>query len=301
MGLTKEEKKAIKLYKKGDKVGKIIKECYLSYGVFYRILNENNVPLREPQLTQKQKKEIIQRYKNGETGTQLEREYKCSRQSIYELLKRSNTPIRHQKTYPVNEGYFDKINHQNKAYLLGFWAADGFRIKNSVGISLTERDKDILIKMREILSTSERPFARGKNDKCLTLRIGNEHLAKRLDELGIVERKTFSVRAPLKEIKSYNRHYIRGVLDGDGWITQRKDKQWRIGIVSGSSDFIDDLCWIIEGELKIKPLTYQRGNVRDLIIGRKDDIYKFLNWIYEDAELFLKRKYKKYQEFLDWY
>ena len=33
-------------------------------------------------------------------------------------------------------------------------------------------------------------------------------------------------------------------------------------------------------------------------INKTTDIYKFLDWIYDDADLYLERKYQKYQQFL---
>ena len=55
------------------------------------------------------------------------------------------------RRYNLDEEYFDNINSQNKAYILGFLYADGSNNpkKHTVSISLQEEDRYILEWMRK--------------------------------------------------------------------------------------------------------------------------------------------------------
>jgi len=45
--------------------------------------------------------------------------------------------------------------------------------------------------------------------------------------------------------------------------------------------------------------TPKDGNWTQIKVNRQEDIKTFLDWIYKDAPIYLERKYKKYQEFLN--
>ena len=59
----------------------------------------------------------------------------------------------HKPGYEFNEHYFDDIDSNEKAYFLGFIAADGGveRQKGPLSFSLQKRDKEILIKFCECI------------------------------------------------------------------------------------------------------------------------------------------------------
>ena len=244
--------------------------------------------------------DIIEQYLNGATGDQLGKQYNCTRQSIYTLLDRNGIKRRQQVNYPVNEHYFDKIDHPNKAYLLGFIAGDGYnsRKENRLKIELAGRDKEILDKFKNILSCSEKPLYKSSRDGTYTLSLYSKHLSKQLENLGIMQNKTFKVRVPFKHIKGYESHFFRGIFDSDGGLY--KSGHWRF-LITGNHNFIQDLCNLVEDklELKFEPKGRSYTEVCDLKTGGKNNIYKLLEWIYKDAELYLERKYLKAEEFFD--
>lgn len=247
--------------------------------------------------------EIIQRYQNGETGNSLAKIFNCSRNSIYELLKRNDISRRLQVVYPINEHYFDMIDHQNKAYILGFLFADGYhyQIKNIIKLQLASKDKEILIKFREILSSPDKKLYQDKRDGSYSLELCNKHLSQQLEKLGMVQNKTFEIRVPFKEIKGFESHFVRGYYDGDGTISKRtKGNRWDVSITSNSA-FVNDLNFLLKQFLDIEFGITQQGKVQDIRTSNKKKINLFLNWIYEDAELYLERKYLRAQNFLDSY
>lgn len=145
--------------------------------------------------------------------------------------------------YELNETYFDCIDTENKAYILGLLYADGNVGKetNIIQISLQESDKSILEKMqKEIGSThplkmipynSKNP--NWKNQFCLS--ISNKYMHDSLVKQGLVPNKSLILKYPNFLENNLQRHFIRGYMDGDGSISQNpKDK--RASLV-GANDF----------------------------------------------------------------
>lgn len=78
--------------------------------------------------------------------------YNCSPGSIDGILKRNGIQKRSNKDnsrrFNVNHDYFEKIDSEEKAYWLGFIAADGYVNKaNCVGVTLASKDHAHLLKL----------------------------------------------------------------------------------------------------------------------------------------------------------
>ena len=58
------------------------------------------------------------------------------------------------RTYTLDEKYFDKIDSQNKAYILGFIYADGSINKGCLNITLSNKDVEILEFIKDELKYS---------------------------------------------------------------------------------------------------------------------------------------------------
>lgn len=50
-------------------------------------------------------------------------------------------------------------------------------------------------------------------------------------------------------------------------------------------------------DCRVLDASNKNGITSSLYISKKEDIKKFLDWIYKDAELFLKRKHEIYTDF----
>ena len=71
----------------------------------------------------------------------------------FNLIREKVLPKRSKSRYSLNERYFEKIDNNNKAYWLGFIAADGC-VSNKKGgrylyIELSRKDRDHLEKFKE--------------------------------------------------------------------------------------------------------------------------------------------------------
>ena len=109
---------------------------------------------------------LIEEYLNGSSLAALSRKYNISAYRIKSLLQKNNIAIRsrneqnkfspqNQRKYFINDNYLNNIDCEDKAYFLGFLAADGtIQSDGSIKITLSSVDKELLIKFQKILETN---------------------------------------------------------------------------------------------------------------------------------------------------
>lgn len=263
-------------------------------------------------LTNAEKEEIENLYKNEnynfiDIGRKLNRYESTIRRYLNSLGYIAKSQSELQRKYTIVEDFFDKIDTEEKAYILGLLYADGYNNtdKNDVCISLKEDDVEILNKITNIIqptkplfyldmSPENRGMKNSKNQYRLT--INNKHISKRLVELGCGKAKTSVIKFPSSEQvpNSLLHHFVRGYFDGDGSVSNGK---WsKVDIIS-TPEFLTDLQNILKESIGIgiTKLNYSRKyskevNIVSLNIGGRLQCMKFKEWLYKDATIFLKRK-----------
>lgn len=282
----------------------------VSLSTINRRLKENDVKSRHPWLTDERKLEIYECYKKEKNKSKVSKIMHVSDSTIDKILKEyGETPIDLSHAcmkYTLNETYFDLINDQNKAYILGLLYADGCIGKNinSIQLSLQEKDKSILEKINLLLE-NPRPLKfinyKEKNPNWQNqyrITIVNKHMHDSLIKQGVIPNKSLILTFPENIDKNLYRHFIRGYLDGDGSIS-KNIKEKRTSFV-GTEVFCKKAKEIIESELNIHcSICYchdKNKPTRNLCIAGKNQVKKFLDWIYSDANLYLDRKYQIYYD-----
>ena len=208
--------------------------------------------------------------------------------------------------YKINDRYFEIIDNPNKAYWLGFIAADGCVSCGKLGIELNYKDDKHLIKFLNDIQ-SPRPIkyrTRKNNIKSVILEIRNSNLVKDLEKYNIIPRKTYNLVFP-NIPKEYYKDYIRGFYDGDGTYTcVHKEEcinnkkyiinRGEISCVCKCKDFLLDIYEILNTEGIKAHLTHdKRDDLYYLRIYNKADKLKFIDYIYYDNCLMLDRKKEK--------
>lgn len=111
-----------------------------------------------------------------------------------------------------------------------------------------------------------------------------------MDLHGIMPCKSYDVQFPFVP-KEYLHHFIRGYFDGDGYVNY---PTYTVSFVGGSHSFMNSLIQTLQ-EQNLKPnFINKKTHFRVILSGRKT-IKLFSDWIYEDKELFLQRKYEIFQ------
>jgi len=213
--------------------------------------------------------------------------------------------------YSYDSDFFEKIDTEEKAYWLGFFYADGYvnitkqkkQTGHEVGLELKKSDIGHLKKFNKSINGNFKPIIRTRKpttfvkkfiDTC-SIRIYSKKMVYDLINAGVTQRKTFTIEFPF--IEDYLvRHFIRGFFDGDGslWIDNTRNFL-KCKFTSASPVFINQLrntlyCSGIESYI------VKSRNVLDLCIGDKKSVGIFLNYIYQDSNIFLDRKKKLYYD-----
>lgn len=279
---------------------------------------------RKSKFSEIQKQEMVQRYKDGNcTLTSLAKEYGSFRKIITSILLKNNVIIKSQnesqRLFPLNQEFFDIIDTEEKAYFLGLLYADGYNNeeRNLIQLSLSEEDVDILHSFNKSLESSKKlEFLniKKRNPKwknAYRLSINSIKISKRLAELGCWQRKSLTLKFPTEDqVPSHLlRHFIRGYFDGDGCIclsTNRaginKNKQVYTFSVISTKDFCSGLKNTISKNIDIDCRMYDLGknyNISTKVIAKSGQLaLEILKWLYQDATVYLQRKYNKYLECL---
>lgn len=217
--------------------------------------------------------------------------------------------MNYQAKYKINEFYFDEINTQEKAYILGFFYADANHTKNgrknTIRLALHNKDIEILEKINCLLE-HDKPIR--FNRQMAELEIANKHISDTMLIHGLEPKKTFTLKYPKWIQLNLQWHFIRGYFDGDGSIglynppsSRGKSKIASFSLVSTES-FCLSISNIFKEELNIVCKLRTRfpercNNTRMIQIGGNIQVRRILDKLYDNATIFLNRKYSIYQEF----
>ena len=172
--------------------------------------------------------------------------------------------------------------------------ADGCINKNNViSFTLHENDREILeMYITELQATNE--ITHVVNKPHVRMSLCSKHMCDTLIEMGCGHNKTFNLTFP-KIQEEFKYDFIRGFMDGDGCIsiTNRGNRKYINLSFTGTSEMLEELKLLFNVD---NPVTFYR-NSYTLHIGKKDDVLRILNNIYLNAELYMTRKFNKYQEY----
>ena len=126
--------------------------------------------------------------------------------------------------------------------------------------------------------------------------IARKKIGQDLIRLGVVPNKTFVLKYPNFLTEDQHSHFLRGYIDGDGCISKYDGHCCNVSFL-GTYDFCYGAKEIIESILDIHCCIRPDKNIYKILINGKNQVKKFLNWIYKDAELYLTRKYERYCQY----
>lgn len=210
----------------------------------------------------------------------------------------------HPRKYSVNDCYFDEIDSEEKAYILGFLCADGYLMTNicQLGIDLHPQDEEILHRIKKCMSL-ESPVKNGSTKCGYTMRRliwTSRPMHAKLISYGIKPRKSYnlsnlSVKIPPKMY----RHFFRGYFDGDGgWVwglTGNKNEKSYRRRLTFSIRATPDFCYYLQS-LCIINLNYTFSKTGVLKSSRELISYLLGRWLYDKSTIYLTRKYNKFME-----
>lgn len=236
-----------------------------------------------------------------ESYTSVAKKFGVNRQTISGRIK--NAPNR--RKLKVNSNYFEVIDTEEKAYWLGFFEADGcIKRDGTIQLTLCHEDYEHVNKFKHAID-SEHKIKIENNEsyksgaKTAVIRFRDKKMVQDLNKLGVCNNKTFNEKPPENLREDLIKHYIRGLIDGDGWFSWSKDNRrdyinYEFGLGS-SKEMLKWLTEQFENFINIKPRKITEYKTINRIRYSGKDVLKILDWLYKDAEIYLDRKYEKYR------
>ena len=240
------------------------------------------------------------------TYTDIENKYNISRKSFQRLCEHNQISYRTYETkYKFNRFAFKTIETEEDAYILGFMLADAYicEQRSALRIKLHSRDEDILHKINKYLNSNveiKYEYHNVTKNKLSYLYFSSVELTETLKTYGICGNKSCREKFYHKMPNELKRHYIRGLIDGDGYIS-KDEATPQIGMC-GSHDVLYNVAIILKDalNLSINPETIVRydagSNIYRLsIYGQK--AISVINFLYKDSKIYLDRKYELAKRF----
>lgn len=278
--------------------------------------------------TTEYKREIInmaiEEYKNtprlDRSISKLSDKYGLNRKTIVKYIKNEGIKIENScNASSFNEHIFQKIDTEEKAYWLGFLYADGYTTVNrhEVGLSLAIKDIDHLKKFNKFLSYSKglniqesHQFgsksnlnSKGEEMYMVKTAIRNINLWTDLNNAGCIPNKSLILTFPSQDIlpKQLILHFIRGYFDGDGTLGIYKHSVSNPTLEEslmfvGTKPFLEKVQ-----EYLGKGFLMQKTNCNKLtyrLSYSTTKANKAARLMYDNATIYLKRKYNIYLKFL---
>lgn len=212
--------------------------------------------------------------------------------------------------FSVDYSFF-KTWSEEMAYILGLICADGNICSDEVKrltITLHNNDLYMLEKISNIMK-NKRPIFKRKTG-CNDLVITCGEIYDDLISLGVVPKKSLTLKWIENIPKDYLKHFVRGYFDGDGCVSvyTRTRKTYIEDVLEvamlGTPEFLNGMSTEVHNSIgihKVKAINCSTVNFKSnayRIRWTYSNAEKFLKWIYKDANIYLIRKREKFENYL---
>lgn len=235
-----------------------------------------------------------------------------------------------KRYYTCNYNYFHSIDSEEKAYWLGFIMADGcllhserirhlktqdsLQIRDYLQISLSSVDRKHLEKFSDSLCSTYpiNDYFVGKSgykpgSPYSRIIIEDKIICEDLKTNGVFPKKQLKEKYPTNLDSQYDLAFIRGFFDGDGCLSCHKNKhgnpEYEFSF-TGTKEILISIANILGLTITDKTLK-QRHPERNLnnytmkFCGTLQTL-KVMNMLYDNASIYLDRKYNKYVELVNY-
>lgn len=236
-------------------------------------------------------------------------EFGVDHKVIKRILVENNIDIRGMRDallkHYINGKYFEVVDTEQKAYWLGFIAADGCIDSNerSLRLDLSTKDRGHIEKFLEATESNYKTreyYTKQKSGRYTPmdrLLVSSPELCSNLIRHGVTPRKSSTLRFP-NIPQHLERHFVRGIFDGNGCVSG--DSVRMCVCLCGTFDIVEKSKQIIAENSKAKINFPIKGN--DFFcttkIGGRNQVMAAYHIFYDDATVFLDRKKRKFESIL---
>src|SRR5579859_1777475 len=275
-----------------------------------RILKSNNIIIR-PTKVDKQfnKKDIdkilLMNHDPQISVTDISRKLNVDYKTIKKQL------IKHQVYQPnkYDDFLIDKfkiINTEEQAYWLGMLAADGNVSNKQLSLQLAEQDLSHVIKFKNFIGVNYKIMKRRAelNGKIFTgyrYSVSSKQFVESLKKHGLIPNKSCTLPFPTTINDKLIRHYIRGLVDGDGSFFIRHQLNFSlvssIEVCDQVQQYLMKNCYVNKTKLYIKTSKKNEKYCYLKYCGSLQNI-RIAKYLYQNSNIFLDRKKRLLNDFL---
>jgi len=256
---------------------------------------------RSKGLSEEVELEIVELYDQGNSIRQIQKLKECSIQDIRKVFKKFEVEPKTLKFYReqhANDSAFLDTTEEDCAYFYGWLLSDGCYTNNAMVVAINSKDIEVLENLKAYVGTENKISVGTHTDSRngsvynrASFYFKHDLMTERLVALGMSQRKSAKEVCP--EVFKYNRHFWRGMIEGDGSISKSSNE---IGLV-GSQEVVEafgEYCKSLFPDCK--PNYYVKGTLHVFSLCSKVYSKQILDELYRDCKYKLSRKYNIYLE-----
>lgn len=224
----------------------------------------------------------------------------------------------------VRQNFFEKIETEVQAYLLGFYAADGNinEKRKTFRIHLQQSDSELVYLYKDLISPDARLFTmkervvKARNGQLVTAHesigvdINSSKICNDLVNLGFGYNKTYvDLKLPKIDDKLI-RHFIRGYFDGDGTISYyycKPDLKWKknerirghASICGKTKTMIEEITNFLKKNNIKSSMCFAKRDKMWILTIPKSQLKKLYDLFYKDSYFYLSRKFNKFNHYVN--
>jgi hypothetical protein len=263
--------------------------------------------MKKIEFSNKQLEEIIKLYTDEHYSMKkIGEQFGVSKTVISRVLNENKVQIKNDNhKYYADYRKFENIDSNEKAYWLGFIAADGciYQRQNSssgnfIVINIHRKDKNHLEKFRKFMDSNvnivDHIQTEGfSNNTPMSKIIFNSNLmVQDFIDKGVVPKKSLILEPPKIE-EEYFLPFILGYFDGDGSIFQTSNGEFGIDIV-GTKEILEWINSILNISNKLEKRNNDNKNNYYIRCGGFEKPYNIMKKLYDNSIEHLDRKFDIY-------
>jgi transposase-like protein len=294
--------RALRLYDEGQTWAEINKQVGITSVTLGKILKRAGREYNRKSDAEANAGVIATLYEAGHSTRDIAVALGHGKSTVNRVIARHGGELR-QMTGTERPDFFDMINTPEKAYWLGFLAADGCVVAtvahpegSHISVRLAGRDKAHLAKLKEALEATASVLdgvvnGFGKPTASANLNVGSRRLTEALLALGVGPRKSATVE-PWNGSADLMPHYWRGLFDGDGSIARKGEGLWTM-FLCGSEACVRGFTVWAHGICGTSATPYFNTGCWYVSISGRHQVAKLTRAMYGDAPVSLDRKQER--------
>lgn len=269
---------------------------------------------------------VINLVEEGLTISEIAKQLGKNMSSVSSVVKRFNLTPKKSYINTLDHTFFDNIDTSEKAYLLGFFIADGCintdteRTKGRFSINQSEDDKEIVQAFKKYLNVPSdiqivNSKSGAKNRKTQhRLRWTSPYMRDVLrNTYNITSNKTLDIefQFPIELIpENLQGHFVRGFIDGDGYIGDNgQEGNFSISVVGTGVKFITLIGDLVSKATGMSySISIAQGKTCEYYslrwscdhVNKLEKITKLRTYLYNNASIYLARKKDKIDHYIEY-